>query len=144
MSRKWKWRVYSIILFLLTLPYLFLNINLLIKSADHHNKLVPQLIKEFDPQLDLLAFFHIQKTSGTNFGWQLVRNLEIKDNSTTEGWKKACYTTFDAVYDTHIQKYRKQIKTKCQRINATDQSWLLTWQEDTFGWKCGLVSNIKL
>lgn len=138
MSRKWKWRLYSIILFLLTLPYLFLNVSLLIKSADH-DQVKPQLIKEFDPQLDLLVFFHIQKTSGTHFGNLLVQNLEIKSDSNIKGYIRACRETFDAEYDHDVKRYRQRYRTKCQR-DTTNQSWLLTWQEDRFGWKCGLVS----
>jgi hypothetical protein len=104
----------------------------------------------FDPEKKWLVFFHMQKTSGTNFDQEMVSHLQIKVGEAGDFiWKRACSTikVKRLVKQKLKNKDRIVLSTEyeCKRMN-TNTSWILSWHETNWNWQCGLhpaLSDLK-
>jgi hypothetical protein len=95
--------------------------------------------KNFTPNQHTLVFFHIQKTSGTNFDLDLIDKLEMTHTNEQTGKitrRKVC-ERFDWKYGIKV--------SYCRRPDRKQHSLYLSWHTD-FGWSCGLhpgLSDLK-
>lgn len=109
----------------------------------------------FDPNKHWLAFFHIQKvvlllardwlliliifkTSGTNWDKNyMINQLMIRDND--GNWRRACENRLTNVKSGHGKAEISMRGNFCRRPSNHTVSWYLSWHEQNFGWRCGLV-----
>jgi len=101
---------------------------------------------DFNIDRDVLVFVHIQKTGGSDFDRNIVKNLLVRTN---KKWKRACNFNMNktlkrnnSVLNTKLNFLNKKVKFKkfsCPRTKALenqDINWYFSRQ--TFGWACGL------
>ena len=124
-----------------------------VRLASHWNETIGSQI-EFNPKLDTLAFIHIQKTGGSNFDRNIIKNLLVKEDEKS-GWQKACH--FRASY-LKQQKTIRPGKSKLSKFKkftclrgssgsigdenndeSSSQNWYFSRQ--VFGWICGLHAD---
>jgi hypothetical protein len=123
----------------LTLPSFYDNVS---SSSVGKLENVTKQINNFDSNRNWLVFFHIQKTSGTNFDQEMVKHLQIRafggDNYFT--WNRACSTIkVKRLFKlkTKKEKIVQSIEYECKRASS-NVSWILSWHETHWNWNCGL------
>ncbi len=97
--------------------------------------------KSFKHSKDWLVFFHIQKTSGTNFDIGFIEQVSFNQNGL---WKKGCESLkIQLKGRKYLNRYKRtQYKTEYECKRADNVSWYLSWHERNFGWKCGIHPSL--
>jgi hypothetical protein len=149
-----KKRTLYVAFFLYVILFVGLQFYLLSKARNHNSKapfdlilindsIIKPPIINFDVSKDWLVFFHIQKTSGSDFDHKLLENLLVFNKTEKRReyrWRKACNaflkkSTIDEK-NHHFRTY------KCQRSKRSNTSWILSHSTE-FGWHtCGLHADL--
>jgi len=94
-------------------------------------------LTHFNLNKDTLVFLHIQKTGGSGFDRNIVKNLLVNKNNE---WRRACF--LKSVIENKNKTISKKTKFKnysCPRNVNNATNWYFSRQ--TYGWVCGLHSD---
>jgi len=93
----------------------------------------------FNTSRDVLTFVHIQKTGGSDFDRNIVKNLLIQtDNQTLT---RACQLKAVQSHQPGTTKKAKFKKYFCPAQTGLQNNWYFSRQ--TFGWACGLHADFN-
>jgi len=116
-----------------------INENVYFKDEKTPNLMPTESSARFDLNTDTLVFIHIQKTGGSSFDRNIIKNLLVQRNNR---WHKACLlkSVFENKNKT-ISKKRKFKNYSCPRDTETltSENWYFSRQ--TYGWVCGLHAD---
>jgi hypothetical protein len=110
-------------------------------STNLQNITVKQVV--FDRSKDWIVLYHVQKTGGTRFDQDLMKNLLIF-NETARKFENMCPSIPIKQRNGQIFKYYKPTSPpKCHRPNTpNNESYYLSWHSD-LGWRCGLHPELS-
>jgi hypothetical protein len=132
---------------LFTCVVLFLILHSRMFSTREKTKLGKQSISKNQNEIDLdlkkdrLVFYHIQKTSGTNWDLNMIKHLQVNEKGE---WKRACssekVTPFKGRTKHRMRTYSFLYECRQRRQNS---SLILSWHERHWGWPCGLHPTLN-
>jgi hypothetical protein len=98
----------------------------------------------FDPRNHTLVFFHIQKTSGTNFDLDLLEHMQVYDMS-TRAWRRSCIYLHNSAKNTRKTEITSEISYQCAKSPPVDnETWIVSGvRASGFGWQCGLHPDLS-
>jgi hypothetical protein len=152
MAKQFKHKRFLCIYFILVAIFLVVQLLLITveKKEDSFSKtrltsdnsLVNKGVN-FDSMKHTLVFFHIQKTSGTNFDQELVENLMVRnsDKSDWSVWKRSCDVRNRFFKNKLTRKLSLNKTYECFRPHS-QVNWILSWH-NSFGWQCGLHPGLS-
>jgi hypothetical protein len=135
----------SLVLQLFLFAFVNTNRNILTKwfvKSRHEQSLA---YFNFTPTHHTLVFLHIQKTSGTTFDLDLVKNMQVTyqvQDGEEIVTRDACVTKRVIVRDKNPLRNKIVEANVCKKEDERDNSLILSWHT-TFGWSCGLHPGLS-
>ena len=133
-KKRLKYAFFSILL-LASLVYFLCNLSSLLETT---LEAVPRPI-DFNTSHDVLIFVHIQKTGGSDFDRNIVKNLLVKSGN--KSWTRACQHKAEQAHRLGGIKKAKFKKYFCPAPTGLENNWYFSRQ--TFGWACGLHADFN-
>jgi hypothetical protein len=112
---------------------------------------LPLATFQFDPRHHWLVLLHIQKTGGTDFDCDFMRNSLIKHNNSAQKLTHDKYKSLCQLHKVKLVKTTnrghnftvyKFINTCFRPGSKTNESFYLSWHTN-FGWSCGLHPDLS-